>query len=145
MRKSLFAAAALGLAVASPGFAQTSGSSRPGTAAAPGASGQSQAQQQQTPRAHPVNQGQIRKQLSQAGFEDIRILDTAFLVQARTRDGNPVVMMINPPDLARMSQGDTSGQSRTGAPGAMPGQGATGSGGTSGGSSSTGGSSGRTQ
>jgi hypothetical protein len=64
----------------------------------------------------------------------VRILDTAFLVQARTRDGHPVVMMINPPDMPMTLQGGMSGsQSRTGAPGSTSGQGRSGSGGPSGG------------
>jgi hypothetical protein len=39
---------------------------------------------------------QIYENLSQAGFSDIRIMPRAFLVHAKDRQGNPVVMMITP-------------------------------------------------
>ena len=79
MRKSLFAAAAvaatLGLA-ASPGLAQS-------------ASGQGQAsqqpqqqpqqQQQQMQGVRPVTQDQLRQQLTQAGFQDVRNLEGGML------------------------------------------------------------------
>ncbi len=44
----------------------------------------------------------LRQQLRQVGFQNIRILDAAYLVQARMRDGRPVLMVIDPP--AQMMQ-----------------------------------------
>jgi hypothetical protein len=38
----------------------------------------------------------LRRQLRQTGFQNIRILDTAFLVQALTQGGRPVVMILSP-------------------------------------------------
>ncbi|MBD2750853.1 hypothetical protein IC232_29875 [Microvirga sp. BT688] len=38
----------------------------------------------------------LRRQLRETGFQNIRILDTAFLVQARASDGRPVVMILSP-------------------------------------------------
>lgn len=40
----------------------------------------------------------LRRQLRETGFQNIRILDAAFLVQARTSDGRPVVMILSPRD-----------------------------------------------
>jgi hypothetical protein len=40
----------------------------------------------------------LRRQLREKGFQNIRILDAAFLVQARTQDGRPVVMILSPQD-----------------------------------------------
>ncbi len=151
MRQNLFAAAAaLGLVLAVPAFAQTAGSGgTPGTSAMPGTSSgsQSQAQQQQPmqQRMRPMTQDEIRQQLSQAGFQDVRIVDEAFLVQARTRDGHHVMMMINPPQMpltasqGGMMPGSGQGDSATGSNGGMPGQGASGSGGPGSGSPPMGG------
>ncbi|WP_230534387.1 hypothetical protein [Microvirga roseola] len=38
----------------------------------------------------------LRRQLRQVGFQNIRILDRAYLVQARAPDGQPVVMILSP-------------------------------------------------
>lgn len=150
MRQDLFAAAAaLGLVLAAPAFAQSSGSgSTPGTPAMPGSSSGSQGQAQQQPMQQPMRpmtQAEVRQQLSQAGFQDVRILDEAFLVQARTRDGHHVVMMINPPQMpltasqGGMMPGSGQGDSATGSNAGMPSQGASGSGGSGSGSPPMGG------
>jgi hypothetical protein len=39
----------------------------------------------------------LRDSLKKAGFQDIMILDSAYLVQAKNSDGDSVVMLINPP------------------------------------------------
>jgi hypothetical protein len=45
----------------------------------------------------PITQSGLRRTLQHAGFQDIRIVDAAYLVQARTEDGDDVIMFINPP------------------------------------------------
>ncbi len=40
----------------------------------------------------------LHRQLRQTGFQNIRILDAAFLVQARTPNGRPIVMILSPRD-----------------------------------------------
>lgn len=40
----------------------------------------------------------LRQELRQAGFQNIRILDAMFLVQARTGSGQQVIMVVNPPE-----------------------------------------------
>lgn len=75
--------------------------------------------------AQVMGQERLRQQLSQAGFQDVRVLDAAYLVQARTQDGNTVFMMINPPDgTMRTSSaqgagttGSTAGSAQRSAPG----------------------------
>ncbi|MFC1458578.1 hypothetical protein ACETIH_18100 [Microvirga arabica] len=57
----------------------------------------------------------LRRELRQAGFRNIRILDAAFLVQARNRNGDQVVMIINPPGSGGVST--TSNQVTTGSTG----------------------------
>jgi hypothetical protein len=49
----------------------------------------------------------LRRLLRKAGFQNVRIVDSLFLVQARTPDGNQVLMAVNPPN--RSSQGFVPG------------------------------------
>jgi hypothetical protein len=67
---------------------------------APGATqGQSQAQSIESLHAH------IQKNLQAAGFTDIRIMPSSFLVRAKDRDGNPVMMIINPDSITAVTVG----------------------------------------
>ncbi len=95
MRAAIPAAAAI-LALAAPAFGQ--GAGQPPGQQPPGQqTQQQQIQQQQAVRTAPLTQEKLRQQMTQAGFQDVRILDAAYLVQARTAEGDTVLMMINPP------------------------------------------------
>lgn len=52
-------------------------------------------QNQQT----PLTQSRVIQTLQQAGFQNIEIVDAAYLVHAKTKDGNTVTMLINPPTI----------------------------------------------
>jgi len=52
--------------------------------------GQSQSQNDQSIRQ------QVKNNLAQAGFSDIKIMPQSFLVRAKDKGGNPVMMVINP-------------------------------------------------
>ena len=41
-------------------------------------------------------QSEARNDLTKAGFSDITIMPSSFLVRAKDSDGNPVMMVINP-------------------------------------------------
>lgn len=113
MPKTIATVAALGVALAGPAFAQ----------------GQQQQQSQPSgqQRQHGQNQWQaagqerLRQQLTQAGFRDVQILDTAYLVQARTQDGMAVLMTINPPNAGSQASG-ASAAPGGGSPGGSGGQ-----------------------
>lgn len=77
-----------------------------------------------------MSQDKLRQQLTKAGFSNVKILDAAYLVQARTEDGNDVRMMINPPASGTRTSGATSGSSATGSSGTTS-PGASGGGGSS--------------
>jgi hypothetical protein len=47
----------------------------------------------------------LRHELRQAGFQNIRILDAMFFVEARTGDGQHVYMLVNPPGSGADSVG----------------------------------------
>ncbi|MFC1458572.1 hypothetical protein ACETIH_18070 [Microvirga arabica] len=68
----------------------------------------------------------LRRQLRQAGFQSIRILDASFLVQAQTPNGSTVLMMVDPPHAALLATGgipDRQGQSSGSSQGrSQPGQ-----------------------
>jgi hypothetical protein len=121
MRLTLIAAAAAATLLLGQGaLAQTA---TPGTSSTPGTSpsaGQSaQGQNQQPIRA------QIQKNLQSAGFTDIHIMPSSFTVRAKDRDGNPVMMVINPDSVTEVTemggasnrnQGSTTGTPTQGAP-----------------------------
>ncbi|MBJ6127084.1 hypothetical protein [Microvirga splendida] len=57
----------------------------------------------------------LRQELRQAGFQNIRILDARFLVQAQTQNGDQIYMIVNPPGSGVMSMNQSeSSTSSTG-------------------------------
>ncbi|WP_230533031.1 hypothetical protein [Microvirga roseola] len=55
----------------------------------------------------------LRRQLRQVGFQNIRILDAAFLVQARTPQGRQVVMILSPSGDQAMVTSSVGGMNRS--------------------------------
>jgi hypothetical protein len=66
----------------------------------------------------------IRQDLQNAGFTDVKVIAESFVVQAKSRDGNPVVMTIGPhgmsvfeamgvngPNSSTVGQGSAAGSS----------------------------------
>ncbi len=90
--------AALGASLAATAFAQTSNTS-------PGAGGQGN-----TPQSGPAVQHQVQQDLQQAGFTDIQIMPQSFLVRAKDKHGNPVMMVINPDSITAVTKMQDSGQ-----------------------------------
>jgi hypothetical protein len=58
----------------------------------------------------------IKQDLQNAGFTDVRIVAESFVVQAKSRDGNPVLMTIGPHGMSvfEAMSSDDSGSSTTG-------------------------------
>jgi hypothetical protein len=58
--------------------------------------------------APPQNQvtvrQQVQKNLQDAGFSDINIMPSSFLVRAKDKSGNPVMMVINPDSITTLTQ-----------------------------------------
>jgi hypothetical protein len=44
----------------------------------------------------PLTVQKLKSDLQNAGFSDVKIMSEAYLVQAKSKDGNPVVMTIGP-------------------------------------------------
>jgi mannitol-specific phosphotransferase system IIBC component len=83
-------------------------------AMAPAAAQQSGTQSKDSPSAqsgtqsHAAAQSKLRQSLEQAGFKDIKVVDAAYLVHARTGDGNLAVMYIDPPQAASGTTGSSA-------------------------------------
>lgn len=52
---------------------------------------------------------QVRAELEQAGFTAVQVLDTAFLVGAVGPNGEPIMVVVNPPPMAGQSGSGQSG------------------------------------
>jgi hypothetical protein len=80
-------------------FAQTQTTTSPGNSSQMNAAS-SQNNQTGNPQSNSSAQNtavqQIRQDLQKAGFTDVKVVAQSFVVQARSKDGNPVVMTIGP-------------------------------------------------
>ena len=59
---------------------------------------------------------QLQKTLQDAGLTDIQVVPHSFLVRARDRDGNPVMMMINPDSIMAVTEIPSTTGSETSPP-----------------------------
>lgn len=96
MRIVLSAAAAVGLLCAVPAMAQTTGSTSPtnpntSTAAT------------DTPVAPGTMQRDVKNDLEKAGFTDVKVMPSSFLVRAKDKQGRPVMMVINPDSVTEIT------------------------------------------
>lgn len=72
----------------------------------------------QTVQMQAMSQDKLRSTLEQAGFQDIQIIDAAYLVRAQSPDGDQVMMFLNPPASATQAGMQGSG-SQAGSSGTM--------------------------
>jgi len=96
MKKTLYlSAATLLLAISGTAFAQ----SPPGTAtpSPPTAAAKAPKADRSTLTIEKLTQD-----MEKAGFSDVKVLEDAFLVQAKTKDGNPILMTIGPNGMSAM-------------------------------------------
>ena len=90
MRTPLLAGIALSVAMALPAFAQSSSSStQPAPTATNGPT-------HNTAGGGMAIRDQVKHDLEQAGFTNVRIMPESFLVRANDKEGHPVMMLINP-------------------------------------------------
>jgi hypothetical protein len=64
----------------------------------------------------------LRAELSKAGYTDINIMPTSFMVRAKDSQGNPVMMMISPDSVSAIMQEDanTASTANHAAPASQP-------------------------
>ena len=51
---------------------------------------------------------QVKNELEQAGYKDIRIIPLSYLVQATDRNGNPAMMVITPSSMTAVTDMEIS-------------------------------------
>ena len=61
-----------------------------------------------------MTQDKVQQVMKDAGFTNVNIVDAAYLVQATTKDGDQIMVILNPPMMqaaaaARASGGSSSG------------------------------------
>lgn len=123
--KTLVTTVALFTFLAVPAFAQTAGPANSSQLDAASANND-QKSPADTAQANGTGQNKaaidsIRKDLQAAGFTDVKVVAESFVVQAKSKDGNPVVMTIGPHGMSvfeAMTTGTNSatvgsGQGRT--------------------------------
>ena len=86
-----FAGSAVAASTTSPPSSSTTGQSAPSTTQTP------------THMGHMISQ-RLRDDLSKAGFSDIKIMPSSFLVRAKDSQGNPVMMVINPDSMTEVTE-----------------------------------------
>jgi hypothetical protein len=62
-----------------------------------------QAQTSGQNQSSPSIQTQVKNNLAQAGYSDIRVMPESFMVRAKDKDGNPVMMIINPDSFTTLT------------------------------------------
>jgi hypothetical protein len=77
---------------------------------------------QGTMQSTPTIQRQVQSNLEHAGFTDIKIMPESFLVRAKDKSGNPMMMVINPDSMAAVTElrSGTSGGTTGSASGRNP-------------------------
>ena len=112
MRPTVVLFSALLLAVASPVIAAEPSSNQ---GSQPGATTGSNQPKSGAPTADNQSvRDQIRKNLQDAGFSDISLMPSSFLVRAKDRDGNPVMMVIDPDSVTAVTEINPNNSSTTG-------------------------------
>jgi hypothetical protein len=85
----------LALTLAGPTLAQAASQSAKMT-------GQEQSQTQ--PHNTQSMRQQVQDNLQKAGFTDIKVMPESFLVRAKDKDGNPIMMVINPDSVTALTE-----------------------------------------
>ncbi len=101
MHTALLAACCLALGLALPVAAQQTQVPGPPAAASNQASGGNQA----------LTRTKVQKDLEQAGFTDVQVTPESFFVRARNKEGQPVMMIIEPNSIAAVVGASASGTS----------------------------------
>jgi hypothetical protein len=82
--------------------------------AAPQTQAQPEGQAQAQGQAQAVKIAlQIKSNLEQAGFKNIKLVPSAFIVRAEDKDNNPVVMVVNPGAIMSVSTKGASVEGNT--------------------------------
>jgi hypothetical protein len=109
MRNTVFMSTlALALAVSGTAFAQSS-------TGATNTPSPNAAKQQNASQPSVLTIDKLKQDLQTAGFTEVKVLQDAFLIQAKTKDGNPIMLTVGPNGMSalEMSKSNGAGQDRT--------------------------------
>ena len=109
MRNTIFMSTlALALAVSGTAFAQS-------TTGATNSPSPNAAEQKSAGQPTVLTVDRLKQDLQKAGFSEVKVLQDAFLIQAKTKDGTPILMTIGPNGMSalEMSNASGAGQDRT--------------------------------
>lgn len=93
---------ALALAVSGTAFAQS-------TTGAANQSSQTSPTSQKSSQHSVLTVDKLKQELQTAGFSDVKVLQDAFLIQAKTKDGNPILMTLGPHGMSALEMSNSSG------------------------------------
>jgi len=96
---------------ATPGTTTPSNQSQANT---PSTQSQANKSSQANQKSPQMVRQQVQKNLQQAGFTDIQIMPSSFLVRAKDKDRNPVMMVINPDSVTAVTEIPGQGKQTTG-------------------------------
>jgi hypothetical protein len=114
MHKTVFVSAlTLALAISGTAFAQSAAgvSSPPSTEAAT---------PQKASKQSAMTVEKVTQDLKKVGFSDVKVLEDSFLIQAKTRDGNPVLMTLGPNGMSALEVSNASGTGQAPVAGQTP-------------------------
>jgi hypothetical protein len=94
--------AALPLALTTAALAQNAGPTQQKDQSRPNAAQQKGGQN--SGQSAEAIQERVRQNLQQAGFTDIKLMPSSFLVRAKDQAGNPVLMVINPDSVTAVTE-----------------------------------------
>jgi hypothetical protein len=105
--------------VVSPVFAQSPSSQSNSTTNAqkPSQSAPNQSVKNGEPGSNAVTAQKIRQDLQSAGFTDVKVVAESFVVQAKSKDGDPVLMTIGPRGMSVFEAMGTGSHSTSGTTG----------------------------
>src|SRR6185503_7789471 len=66
-------------------------------------------QQQAAGQPSVLTVDKVKQDLQKAGFTDVKVLQDAFLIQAKTKDGNPILMTLGPNGVSALEMSNSSG------------------------------------
>lgn len=81
--------------------------SQSGTPAPSSSSQSAQSASSAMPKA--MSQDKVRQVMKDAGFTNVKILDATYLVQVSTKDGDQMLVVLNPPAMDRTGAPATTG------------------------------------
>jgi hypothetical protein len=105
-------ALALTLAVSAPALAQTQTGATPSSA--PAAAMPQTTATPKTADRSALTIEKLTQDLQKAGFSGVVVLEDAFLVQAKTKDGNPILMSIGSNGVNSLEMTNLSGTNQNG-------------------------------